>query len=654
MTADVSAATGPDSGDRGGVSTLPPGPPESESRAAHRASEPSGPALTWQSMLWTLFAVALTVTCAVVLLHARESDIGGYGLIQALPAAYFVLTGALLVSCVLAIQRDVAGLVLAAHLVGLVLLLHGPAGFIESEPRFPVAWLHAGFANEILHHHKTIPSLDARFNWPGFFAGAAALVGASGMKSAVSLLRWAPVAAVLLYLLPIFAIARHTTRSRRLAWLSLVIFVLIDWVGQDYFAPESFGFFLYLGIVALLLSVFGEGRRMSPADGLLSRLVPPRLRARTASAVDRLRVAVEQRAVQPADAPLSPRTRRTVVVVLTVAVLAQAVSHQLSPVMTIIASVLLVVVGRTRLRALPFLVAVITVTWISLGATAYWRGHLSTIAGNVGAVTTVVSQNVTNRLGSTNVDHTWVVRERLAFTAVVWLIAGASAIALFRQRRLPLAATVLAFAPFVILLGQSYGGEALLRVFLFSSPFSACLIALAVRPLLATARRTLVVAAVALVAMPTFLVAFSGNEDFERVTKYEVRAIQKLWQVAPAHSLVVAVNANIPWRFQRIAGYRFLTNAETNFENMRFQGLPFLEVIMSLNAPPNAKYSYLLVTRGAIALATEFNGARPGWFSDTHRLLTPQNGFDLVYRNRDASLYRFELFGKSKQNRTGR
>src|SRR4030095_14512228 len=91
-------------------------------------------------------------------------------------------------------------LVLAVHLIGLVMLLYGAPGFLEQEPRFATAWLHVGDTGQLLDRGVSAPEIDARFNWPGFFAVAAAVTGAGGLKSALALIRWAPVFFVLRYL----------------------------------------------------------------------------------------------------------------------------------------------------------------------------------------------------------------------------------------------------------------------------------------------------------------------------------------------------------------------------------------------------------------------------------------------------------------------
>ncbi len=64
-----------------------------------------------------------------------------------------------------------------------IVVLHGSPAFLESEPRFPVAWLHLGFVDYIATTGDLLPKVDARFNWPGFFTTAALVINAAGLNS---------------------------------------------------------------------------------------------------------------------------------------------------------------------------------------------------------------------------------------------------------------------------------------------------------------------------------------------------------------------------------------------------------------------------------------------------------------------------------------
>jgi len=565
-------------------------------------------------------ALAVVAIGCVAASQGDQSQIGQWGLIQALPTLYFVTVAGLTVSFFLELFRPHAGspLVLAGHIVGMVLLLHGAPGFLENEPRFATAWLHAGFTNQILDHGVARPGVDARFNWPGFFGAAAAVAGAAGLPSAVSLLRWAPVFMLLLYLPSVFVIGRQLTGSAVAAWLGLWLFLLVNWVGQDYFAPQSIGLVLYLSVIAILVTFFRDGEQFP-----LGRRVSA---WRNKLAYDGL-----------ADVAAGPRTRVALVGVLIALTAALAMTHQLSPIGLVLASSLLVLVGRCRLILFPVVAAVLTLGWISVGATSYWTGHLDTMFGGLGNVNAVVDNAVGERIRGSSA-HLEMIRIRLWFTGAVWVCMALAAVVLWIRRRPPLTLAALAAAPFLTLV-QNYGDEGVLRVFLFSSPFAALLIADLVVTTKAhrAAQGVVVITCVAL--GPLFVLTRYGNELYEQARPQEVAAVRELYRLAPLGSVLVTPTTQVPWRFEHAADYHYERPRDPDGF---FRADPGAIRQLVPESPQNAFGTYLLVTTGQKDYASEAQGASPNWFRAVEPLLTPANGYRLLVRNPDARVYQYQ------------
>jgi hypothetical protein len=89
-------------------------------------------------------------------------------------------------------------------------------------------------------------------------------------------------------------------------------------------------------------------------------------------------------------------------------------------------------------------------------------------------------------------------------------------------RALPL--LLLALAPFAVVFGQNYGGEASLRIVLFSSPWWAALISWAFVTVTRGAARWILMVFAALVATMLFVPSFFGQEELNIVSADEVRA----------------------------------------------------------------------------------------------------------------------------------
>ena len=183
---------------------------------------------------WAVPPVGLALGVAA-LRATSPAGIGSLGLVDVLPLAMY---GALaLVTAgffaVVFFASEIRPLLLALHLVVFTVLLHGAATLVEPLPRFVPAWLHVGFADYIARTGHTLPALDARFSWPGFFALAAMATRAAVLRDAMPLLGWTPVVLNLFLAAVVYRVARATAVTARGAWLAAWLFIPADWVGQD-------------------------------------------------------------------------------------------------------------------------------------------------------------------------------------------------------------------------------------------------------------------------------------------------------------------------------------------------------------------------------------------------------------------------------------
>ena len=111
-----------------------------------------------------------------------------------------------------------------------------------------------------LHFRFSMP----RMSWPGLFSATGMAARAMGV-SPTWFFRWAPLVLNLLYLLPVKVIANTTLKRPRAQWLALAVFLLGNWLDQDYFSPQAVDLLLYLAVIAILVRVFGHSRRQASA-----------------------------------------------------------------------------------------------------------------------------------------------------------------------------------------------------------------------------------------------------------------------------------------------------------------------------------------------------------------------------------------------------
>jgi hypothetical protein len=574
--------------------------------------------------LWTIPPISALVGC-LSLSTADEEKVGDLGLVSAVPASLFVCLALLTVGFALALQLSPRRrALLGAYLLVLVLLLHGAPALIEREPRFPTAWLHAGFADYIGHTGTTLPSLDARFNWPGFFAATGFLTRALGLQDPTALLRWAPLVFELAALVPVYVIAAGTTDDSRVPWLATWLFIPANWVGQDYFSPQALAFALFLGFVVVLARYFQHGAALRPLA----------VRARWYARAHDLSLFDHRGPAGSLGAP----TGASLLGLLLLTYCAVVWSHQLTPYFAIAGATALVLLGACRLRSLPLLLWVIAAAFLSYLAVPYWAGHLKDIFGGVGDVSSTVSANVGGRV-SGSATHEWVQRLRILLTATVWGLAFAGAALRWRRGNSSIFLLVLFVTPYSVLAVQSYGGEALMRCYLFSLPFAAALMAGALASP-GGARSSVVAPAATIVVSATIVLAFFvarfGNEAFEMVRPGDISALHYLYGAATPGSTLVSVDENVPWRFAGITRFHYATVPIKR----RSPQLYVRYVRRAIGPGPPG--GYLVFTRGQIEYARLQLGAGRGWVARTYGWLGASRWVRLVYSNAEARVYRFD------------
>jgi hypothetical protein len=582
--------------------------------------------------MWLSPVVALILGVGS-LVASTPNDIGPFGLVQALrPMLYFCL--ALLTTSfvtVLFIRRSGPALLLAVHVGVLVVLLHGAATIIEPVPRFTPAWLHVGFADYIARTGHTLP-LDARMSWPGFFALAAMVTRAAGLRNSMPLLGWTPVLFNGLYGMAVYLIARNTTTDRRAAWLAVWLFYPANWVGQDYFAPQGLNFVFYLVIVAALLMWFRPSR-LERMRRRLRRM--PRHHLGLITDLVRRALGLPRRPMQGERDNLELLFwQRVGLMSMVIAVFsASTVSHQLTAPTVVISVAALVAVHRCSVRTLPLLLGVIMAAYVSYLAVAYWSGHLHQLLNSIGDVSGTVSAGATQRVQG-DPAHELVSRTRLLLTAAIWGLAGVGAWRRLRRGAGDLALFALTVAPFGVILLQSYGGEVLLRVYMFALPATAVLLAGVLIPAGPPASRWFGAIAAALLSaalIGCFYVTRYGNEIFEQVRPADVEAITWLYDRAPQKSTFVAITSNVPWRFKAVEQYTYTPLSD----DLGPQELEAIEGEMRANP----RGAFLIMSKAQNVYAESFYGRPPGWGKRLERQVIRSGRFRVVYANPEVKIF---------------
>jgi hypothetical protein len=587
-------------------------------------------------------AVALAVASWVLTLASVDaSKIGSLGLVSALPAPAFVALGLLTCSFCVTLVRDVRPAPLALlHVLALIFMVYGATTLIEVVPSLNVTWRHAGVTRFVMETGGVDRSVDAYSNWPGFFVLLALATRLAGAGSPLALADWAPVALNLLYLAPLVVIARSAGSDQRLVWATVWVFYLTNWVRQDYMSPQGLVYLLYLSLLAALLTWFSNG-----GGAAAGRWPGARALARMRAHWDR-----------PGGADvgeLAPAQRAALVVACIALAAAVVPSHQLTPFAILVTTGALVLVGRCSLRGLPLVVAVMTAAWITLFAAPYLAGHLEALASQLGELGGNVSSNVGARVGGAE-EHVAVAWARILMSALLWLLAAAGAIRWLRSRRDGLGHAALAFAPLALVFLQAYGGEILLRVYLFSLPFLALFAASLFVPAATRWRTGVGLGALSVVLVAGLFLTRFGNERILVFTKAEVGVVEHLYATAPRGSLLVAPSANLPWQHRGYGDYRYAVLKNALPPRAGATSAVIADRLASYMAGRRTPAAYVIVTRSVRNYDALLGSAPWGTVADLERGVATSPRFKLVYANPDGDVYALVARSRAQGTRLAR
>jgi hypothetical protein len=595
--------------------------------------------------VWAYLSLSVLTAAAVFLwaISLTEIDLrrmNDLGLVSVLPGTLYIALALVTISFCFSL-RDIEAhkpLVVANVLV-LIVMLYGIGPIVEHEPKLAAAWRHAGVIEYITRTGHVDPRIDAYFDWPGFFTAGAFVTKAVGLGSAVTLARWGPIFFNFLFLLPLLVIVRTATRDERAVWVAVWFFYATNWVGQDYFSPQALSFFLYLTLLALVLRWFVRSRPLGLR--LPTRFTIPQ----PAWFVRSIRRAARIPIVTPAESELRPAQRLGLMAVAIVVVGVVSAMHQLTPFAILLALAALVLANQTSARGLPLVAAVLTGAWITFMATAYLKGHLGEVTGKIGHLEENVQSNVGARL-SGSPEHRHVASERLLFSLSVWGLGLLGAARAYKDRRPYAAYLLLAAAPFALVVLQPYGGEVVLRVYMFALPFVALLASSLFDSATAATRswpRTTLLVLISAGLLGGNLIARYGNERLEYFTRGDVAATRELYRLARPGDVLVAGSRNLPWKFKDYDELKYRIVAETDVwkraESTNGDMRPVVTAVEAMMRAGRPAGSYLIVTRSQSAYLEGFGYAPRGSLRRFREAIARSPAFQRVYANPDGEIF---------------
>jgi hypothetical protein len=588
-------------------------------RSRHRPREPIAEPGRRRPPPWT--AAMLGGSIALWVAGCSRLDVSGmddFGLISELNVGHLSALVLLAVSFIRSLHRRSSEAVLAAHVVVLATFWHATPAVVYDNLRYAWAWKHTGIVEYLIREGRldtTVPISSIYHSWPGFFAGSALLTELVGLRSVLTIATWTPLVLNLLAIVSLRALLRCFTDDRRQIWLACWLFLLANWVGQDYFAPQGVDFLLYLLVLLVVLRTAGTGSR------LLHRRSAP--------------------------APLPPRAG---IAIATVLVIAIATSHQITPLMLIVA--LAALMWRRDVRGGSAL-AVMAVAVVATVAWAFTVGR-----GYVSDTTRSVLEDFGDPLASTAATFERSAQlsdpQRLVSfvgRAIVVVMAALAIVGFARQRfrgTLDRALVTLAVCPVILVVATPFGGEVLFRTYLFAVPFLALAAAAAVLPdRLAVGHRRSAYATSALTALlvPCFVLAFFGKDREYTFSDGEVAAATWLYEHAPAGSTILEGSPNYPYQFLRYEQFTYVPiSREPEATRTAVVDNPTF-VLGDWLGDDDVPAVFLFLTTSQARDIDAFGPLPPRSIERIESELRDSPRFEIVYENADAVI--FELAARA-------
>ncbi len=399
------------------TSVEPPHPPARCEPVAPARSKRWHPVVSWMVVSpWAVLACCLV--CFVLGVRSiAGSSFSEYGLLAGASPLYPASIVLAAVAFGLALRQGNTTATVGA-IVAMIVCQRLPRAISTDAPIYSWTYKHLGVVDHIQQSGSLAHGVDVYNGWPALFAVTAWVADLTGL-SPIDIAHWFTPVYHLFLAGIVYAGARawRLTRDEGLAATFLV--VTLNWVEQDYFAPQAIGMLL---AVAMLVPIG------------LSR----------------------DRAVGTAP--------------IMILFGALAITHQLTPYWVLGAACLLVL-GR---MLKPWWIAL--VMGAILGVVLLYNGDV--LSGH-----TLFSGDVANNAATRGGGHHGMAGQVFssAVMRVVTIATWASTVAVlilrWRRGQPVRALAVIALSPILILGGQSYGGEAVFRVFLYSLPGCAFVLA---------------------------------------------------------------------------------------------------------------------------------------------------------------------------------
>ncbi|WP_345751783.1 hypothetical protein [Microbacterium rhizophilus] len=585
------------------MTALAPAPQTGAQTIAEAPAAPARRRRPW--LVPALLVLAAGVTWLIAAPTLRDAPWSMFGLLTAASPLLAVSIGLAATGFGLAIALR-APRMAAIGLIATVLVVRLPMTIGVEAPSYSWTYKHFGVVDYIERYGSVDQSVDIYHNWPAAFAFVAWLNSVTGTDT-MSVALWFPVVVQLAMAGAVYYLCRSQRLSVSASLVGAFLAHAANWVAQDYMSPQAIAFTLGIVVIALLLS-----------------------------------------------SPRSPAAAWVAVPIFAAIV----VAHQLTPYWIIAATVALTVLRRIRPRYLVFVLIAIALGYMAL--------HLGVLTrfGSLLNLDLLANLQTSAQRASGDPSIGQRVNSIAARAVSVVVCGGAAAIVawrLWRRRdewRATLTLATIAFSPVLILVGQGYGGEAIFRVFMYSLPGCALIIAPALtallqaaRPVRAALRRRIAATAALTVLTLVSAQAYYGGWFANLVTTESVDVATRILKEEDPHTLTIGVAPGAPGRL--VAEYTEFVHAHESFDtgidtwlNTWMEGDDFSDPTrmneMTQALLGGGQESIILITRQMQYYNDYYGTLPPGALDNFLDIIADDPRWTLEYESDDILMYRLD------------
>jgi hypothetical protein len=418
---------------------------------------------------------------------------GVFGFLPKAPVYWYL--GLILVIAGIAQARGESEWRGAFGVISLLAALTLTPAVVYGMPRTASAAKHIDFVQNILQMHYLSPDIGIFRSYSGLFDGIAWLCDLSAMHNVTGIATYFPFFIDLIVVAGLRFFLGRLTVSRYRIWIAVMLSLLANSIGADYFSPQAVGF-------AMAICVFGLALDKQDFPGLGER--------------ERMGL-------------------------LLLAGCAMAVTHELSPFAAGGALAVLVIFQAIRVRYVPALILVPAILWALL----HWSdvsqfSSLSDFA-NLANFKTPRQPLIASTPGLQRLPVVAESSDALALGLVAFIVIAVVGLVRTARNKAAWAYMISPGVGLVLIAANPYGGEGIYRAALFGIPWLAAIGTQAL-PKARSPRYSVIYGVIATCLLGTFLVAMFGLDNTNVIRPADFKVMQTYEDTAAPDSYLLGLS----------------------------------------------------------------------------------------------------------------